>query len=73
MAHRYGSRSTSSSCFSKSWLYDKYFIAQYAALIIFLAVYLGLLIALCVIRRSTGAGKRLIGIPYMLALFFMFM
>ncbi|KAF2625179.1 hypothetical protein BU25DRAFT_412980 [Macroventuria anomochaeta] len=73
MARRYGSSSSSSSCFDSSYgLYDSYELAQYACVVIFLAVYLGTLIAVCVVRRRTGSGKHLIGLPYMFALFFMF-
>lgn len=37
------------------------------------AVYLSTLIALGIVRGKTGPGKQLIGLPYMFALFFMFM
>ncbi|KAJ4987725.1 hypothetical protein SVAN01_06749 [Stagonosporopsis vannaccii] len=64
--------SSSSRCFSSSLGYNGYTIALYACICIFLAVYLGILIALCIIRRTTGPGKHLIGLPYMFALAFMF-
>lgn len=64
---------SSSRCFSSYWGYDSIDIAIYACTVIFLAVYLGALIALCVVRKRTGPGKHLIGLPYILALVSMFM
>lgn len=72
MASRYDSDESSFTCF-QSDLYDNYFIAEYACVVVFLVVYLGILLTLYVVRRRVGAGKHLIGLPYMFALFFMFM
>jgi hypothetical protein len=72
MARRYGSSRYSSSCYRFS-TYDSYTLAQYACMVVFLAVYLGTLIMFCIVRKKTGAGKRLVGVPYMFALIFMFM
>ncbi|KZM25389.1 uncharacterized protein EKO05_0000561 [Ascochyta rabiei] len=70
MARRHG-YNRSSTCFRPS-IYDDYALSDYACLVVFLAVYLGTLITLCIVRRGTGAGKHLIGLPYMLALSFKF-
>ncbi|KAJ4366527.1 hypothetical protein N0V95_000193 [Ascochyta clinopodiicola] len=70
MARSYG-YNRSSTCFRRPY-YDAMILADYACVVVFLAVYLGTLIALCVIRRRTGAGKHLIGLPYILAISFGF-
>lgn len=45
-------------------------ISSYARIVIFLVVYLGIFITLFVVRKKAGAGKRLVGWPYIGALFF---
>lgn len=42
----------------------------FACTVIFFAVYLGISIALCIVRKKTGPGKRLLGVPYIVALTF---
>ncbi|KAH6644024.1 hypothetical protein C7974DRAFT_12783 [Boeremia exigua] len=64
---------SASRCFQSDYgYYNKSDYAMYACMVVMLALYLGTVIALCVVRRKTGPGKHLIGIPYMLALLFMF-
>ncbi|KAF2853985.1 hypothetical protein T440DRAFT_476597 [Plenodomus tracheiphilus IPT5] len=43
----------------------------FACVVIFFAVYIGISISLCVVRKKHGTGRRLLGAPYMLALLFM--
>jgi hypothetical protein len=60
-----------SGCFNR-YSYDGYVLALYALVILLTVFYLGVLIALCVVRKKVGAGKRLIGLPFTFALFFVF-
>ncbi|KAH9861628.1 hypothetical protein J1614_011380 [Plenodomus biglobosus] len=65
----FGSSSTSDVCpeaFSstESQVY-------FACIVIFFVVYLGISLSLCVVRKKAGTGRKLVGVPYMLALFFM--
>lgn len=61
----------SSRCFD-SYSYDGASISQYACSVLMVAVYLGTLIWLCVVRKRTGPGRHLIGLPYIFALAFRF-
>ncbi|KAJ4383512.1 hypothetical protein N0V86_001564 [Didymella sp. IMI 355093] len=63
-------RSSSSRCFNDYFSRSSYTISNYARGVIFFAIYLGILITLCVVRKRAGAGKRLIGLPYVGALSF---
>lgn len=60
-------------CFGYRFYNRSSVLAQYALTVTLMVIYLGLLIAFCVVRKKTGAGKQLIGLPYAVALFFMFM
>lgn len=66
MAHYRGS-SSRSRCFNADY-YGSYDYAQYACLVVFTVVYLGIAIGFCVTRRKFGRGKHLVGLPYVLAL-----
>ncbi|KAF2996477.1 hypothetical protein E8E13_004826 [Curvularia kusanoi] len=46
--------------------------SRHSSSIVFAAVYLGIVIGLCVTRRKFGRGKQLVGLPYIFALFFTF-
>jgi hypothetical protein len=72
MARYRGSSYGSSGCFSSGY-YGSADYAQYASVVVFAAVYLGIAVGFCFTRRKFGQGKRLVGIPFMLALFFIFM
>ncbi|KAF1931641.1 uncharacterized protein M421DRAFT_2288 [Didymella exigua CBS 183.55] len=68
MARGYVSSSSRSRCFDSYWRYRPEAIADYAHAVVFLAVFLGILVTLCVVRKRAGAGKRLIGLAYIGAL-----
>jgi hypothetical protein len=69
---RYRGSSSGSRCFNSGY-YGSYDYAQYACVVVFAAVYLGIAVGFCITRRKFGRGKHLVGVPYMLALFFTFM
>jgi len=68
---RYRGSSSGSRCFNSGY-YGSYDYAQYACVVVFAAVYLGIAVGFCITRRKFGRGKHLVGVPYMLALFFTF-
>ncbi|KAI8938269.1 hypothetical protein NX059_005928 [Plenodomus lindquistii] len=65
----YGSSSSSSTC--PGAFEDTQSQVYFACIVLFFLVYIGIAIGLCVVRKKSGAGTRLIGVPYMSALFFM--
>jgi hypothetical protein len=44
--------------------------AGFALDVVFLAIYLGIFIALCSFRKKSVAGKKLLGLPFIGAVFF---
>ncbi|CAO2654286.1 Nn.00g110190.m01.CDS01 [Neocucurbitaria sp. VM-36] len=48
---------------------DTYSQVFFANTVLFFAVFLGISIALCTIRKKSGAGKKILGVPYIFAVF----